>query len=380
MSEPLTPPQCDLQDFPFMPLHVARLRDSDLAARAHPEALWYAVMLWSASWHQLPAASLPDDEVVLARLCGLGRDLRTFRKHRDDAMHGFVLCSDGRLYHPVVAEQARTAWESKLQQRWRSECARVKKFNQRNGLNKRAPTYEEFLSGASPENDDPSPQLVPGDTAECPPGHALQETGTGTGTGILKEEANASIVAEATQQLESLFGDEPPARPKPAKPARVYPADFEAAWAAYPHHKGRSSKPNSLTRWKALPPDERAGLVAAIAAFRPNVGEVCGGKGAPDMAAWLNAGKHLNWIGDAQADQVTATPAFSGPTLLRAALVSATDEKFARGYLDPCGWQEVPFRAVIAVNAYVAGEIVKAIGPQLERSSVRVIVNEQKVG
>jgi hypothetical protein len=65
MPAPLTPPDCDLQDFPFMPLHVARLRDSDLASEEEPEACWYAVLLWAASWHQIPAASLPDNDAVL---------------------------------------------------------------------------------------------------------------------------------------------------------------------------------------------------------------------------------------------------------------------------------------------------------------------------
>ncbi|WP_277969292.1 DUF1376 domain-containing protein [Sphingomonas echinoides] len=111
---PLTPADADLQDFPFMPLHVARLRDSDLAAEAHPEACWYAVLLWSASWHQVPAGSLPTGEAVLARLCGLGRDVKTFRRHRDDAMRGWIECDDGRLYHPVVAEQVNSAWSEKL--------------------------------------------------------------------------------------------------------------------------------------------------------------------------------------------------------------------------------------------------------------------------
>jgi hypothetical protein len=114
LPAPLTPADCDLQDFAFMPLHVARLRDSDLAATAHPEACWYAVLLWAAAWHQVPAASLPDDELVLTRLCGLGRDVKTFRRHRKDAMRGFVKCDDGRLYHEVVAEVARGSWAEKL--------------------------------------------------------------------------------------------------------------------------------------------------------------------------------------------------------------------------------------------------------------------------
>jgi hypothetical protein len=144
---PLTPPEADLQDFPFMPLHVARLRDSDLAAEAHPEACWYAVLLWSASWHQLPAGSLPAADAVLARLCGLGRDLKTFRKHRADVLRGWIECSDGRLYHPVVAEQVISGWQSKLKQRHRTLCAAVRKHNERKPDDKRdSPDFEAWLS------------------------------------------------------------------------------------------------------------------------------------------------------------------------------------------------------------------------------------------
>lgn len=195
MSAPLTPPECDLQDFPFMPLHVARLRDSDLANTAHPEACWYAVLLWSAAWHQLPAASLPDDDAILTRLIGLGRDVRAFRKHKAEAMRGFVLCSDGRLYHPTVAEQAMAAWESKLQQRWRTELARIKKANQRNGTDLPSPSYEQWLEALSPAPGDPSPPVVPGDTGECPPGQGLQGTGTGTGRLYSEDKSSGAIRA-----------------------------------------------------------------------------------------------------------------------------------------------------------------------------------------
>lgn len=178
MTAPLTPMECDLQDFPFMPLHVARLRDSDLAGEEAPEACWYAVLLWAASWHQLPAASLPDNDAILTKLVGLGRDVRTFRKFKDGALRGFVLCDDGRLYHPVVAEQAINAWNSKLQQRWRMECAKIKKRNQRDKTDHPAPTFEEFLSSIFPA---PGPGSVPGDKPLCPSGQSLQEIGTGTG-------------------------------------------------------------------------------------------------------------------------------------------------------------------------------------------------------
>ena len=68
--KPLTPADCDLTDFAFMPLDVARLRDSELASNEAPEACWAAVLLWSASWHQIPAASIPNDDKWIAKQAG----------------------------------------------------------------------------------------------------------------------------------------------------------------------------------------------------------------------------------------------------------------------------------------------------------------------
>jgi hypothetical protein len=51
--EPLTPPDCDLRDFSWMPLDVIRLRDSDLAVISSGDAFRAAVLLWCASWHSL---------------------------------------------------------------------------------------------------------------------------------------------------------------------------------------------------------------------------------------------------------------------------------------------------------------------------------------
>ena len=114
---PFTPPDCDLRGLPFMPLDVVRLVDSDLVALATGEAFKAAVILWCKSWLQLPAASVPDDDRVLAHLTGTGT---RWKKLRPMALHGFVKCSDGRLYHPVVAEKAREAWKHRLLQRDRA--------------------------------------------------------------------------------------------------------------------------------------------------------------------------------------------------------------------------------------------------------------------
>lgn len=110
LPDPLLSDEVDLRDFPFMPLDVVRLRDSDLAARSTAEEFRAAVFLWCASWHQIPAASLPDDDNVLARLAGFGRGVKDWMKHRKGALRGWMKCSDGRLYHPVVSEKANEAW------------------------------------------------------------------------------------------------------------------------------------------------------------------------------------------------------------------------------------------------------------------------------
>jgi hypothetical protein len=122
---PMVPADVDLRDFAFMPLDVLRLRDSELSATPDAEAFRCAVLSWCVSWHQVPAGSLPDDDTTLARLLGFGRDLKGWKKVREsDGLRGWVKCSDGRLYHPVVAEKALEAWKAKLAQRARTEAAR----------------------------------------------------------------------------------------------------------------------------------------------------------------------------------------------------------------------------------------------------------------
>lgn len=127
MNEPLTTLDVDLRDFAFMPLDVVRLRDSDLVAQASDAGFRAAVLLWCAAWHQVPAASLPDDERALAHLSGFGRDLKSWRAVRDEALRNFEKCSDGRLYHPIIAEKAKEAWQKKVAFQKRTAAARAAK-------------------------------------------------------------------------------------------------------------------------------------------------------------------------------------------------------------------------------------------------------------
>lgn len=129
LPEPMTPAQCNLRGLPWMPLETARLLDSDLFLLSTGDEFKAAVTLWCKSWNQIPGGSLPSDERLLEALSGS----KCWKKVRAMALRGWVQCSDGRLYHPVIAALAMQAWDGRQvhmegadakktrQQRWREQ-------------------------------------------------------------------------------------------------------------------------------------------------------------------------------------------------------------------------------------------------------------------
>jgi hypothetical protein len=114
LPEPLVPAEVDLRGMRFMPLDVMRLLDSDFFAISNGAEFKAGVALWSKSWMQVPAGSLPDDDRVLQHLSGAGA---LWPEVRGVALRHWVRCSDGRLYHPVVAEAVMHAWEMRAARR-----------------------------------------------------------------------------------------------------------------------------------------------------------------------------------------------------------------------------------------------------------------------
>ncbi|CAO3445795.1 hypothetical protein [Azospirillum argentinense] len=175
LPEPLVPAEVDIREYRFMMLDVNRLRDSRLARNSKGEEFRAAVLLWCAAWHQVPAASLPDDDSELAGFAGFGRVIKEWMKVKAGAMSGWVLCSDNRWYHPVVAERALEAWDSIRMQEWKRECDRIRKENtgrkERNeplleipqrpaplsgGKAGRVPTERRRVSGGKPAENPPN--------------------------------------------------------------------------------------------------------------------------------------------------------------------------------------------------------------------------------
>lgn len=203
LPHPPVPADCDLRDFPFYQIDVVRLRDSELVGAADAEVFRCAVLSWCYAWHQVPAGSLPDDDATLARALGFGRDVRGWKKVRAaGGLRGWYKASDGRLYHRLVAEKATHAWQRKLMQRWGTECARIKKHNQRHNTAVPVPDFETWMSHGCPQG-----QMlpVPGDN-----GGETYSKGEGEGQGQLKGEGQGERDSNT-----------PPPSPSSAAPARA---------------------------------------------------------------------------------------------------------------------------------------------------------------
>lgn len=94
--------ECTTRSMGSMLLDFNRLINSDFYALSTGDEFKAALTLWAAAWTQTPAGSLPSDERILAALSRA----KSWKKVRDRALHGFILCSDDRYYHAVLCEKA----------------------------------------------------------------------------------------------------------------------------------------------------------------------------------------------------------------------------------------------------------------------------------
>jgi hypothetical protein len=167
--KPPIPAGVDLHDFSFVPVFRSQLFRSTFHARAS-DAEWRAgFTLWLKSWDQMPAGSLPDDDIELCRLAEFGRDQRGWKKVKQMALHGWYKCDDGRLYHRVVAEGVMAAY---MRRRAASDKGKL-------GASKRWSVIEGGL-GNSPTNGSGIQQPLPIDSNRQGEGQGDRENPTPT--------------------------------------------------------------------------------------------------------------------------------------------------------------------------------------------------------
>lgn len=104
--------EVDVRDLDGFMLNTERLMASELVAVSSLEVIGGALLLWARAWKQMPPASLPDNDQVIASFCKLSLD--RFRDLRDEVLRGFVKHADGRLYHLVLVDEVRRAFKAKV--------------------------------------------------------------------------------------------------------------------------------------------------------------------------------------------------------------------------------------------------------------------------
>jgi hypothetical protein len=111
-----------------------------------------AVVLWTESYRQDPAGTLPDDDVELAQLAGYGADVAGWAAVREQVLHGWRACrcddageGETRLGHAVIADIAQRSFHRKAgKKRARDEANttlmrhKVRERLRKNGMSKLA--------------------------------------------------------------------------------------------------------------------------------------------------------------------------------------------------------------------------------------------------
>lgn len=228
---PPVPADADLTDFAFMPLYIERLRKSKawLACKRRPELAYYLLNLWMRAWHEVPAASIEDDEEVLADAAGA--DAKTWAKIRADVMRGWYKASDGRLYHPVVAELAADAWGSRKAYQERAAKAREAKRQKRNS------------AGTMPvPANDTAPVTV--SVTELTTALKGQGEGEGQGEGDSYEDKSSLPAGAGRYAFEGQV-------------VRLKPKDYDAWKAAFHAIPDLNAELTSIDAWLAGQPDEK---------------------------------------------------------------------------------------------------------------------------
>ena len=170
-QEPLVSADVDLRDFDYIPLYADRLFNSDTWGLCDADEKIAALHLWCSAWHEEPAGSLPNNDRLLASRAGYGVAVKSFLAVKKNAMRGWVLCTDGRLYHPVVASIALDVWKTKRKKKAENAADRARKAL------KIPPENGESTDNFPPENASRNGQFPPErppENTKIPPENALQ--------------------------------------------------------------------------------------------------------------------------------------------------------------------------------------------------------------
>jgi len=339
---PLVPADVDLRDFPCLQIDIVRLFSSEFHALSS-DAEWRAGMtLWLKSFHQVPAASLPDDDTALARLAEFGRDQASWKEAKAGALRNWVKCSDGRLYHPTVAIKALEAWLGKLLQRRAGTVGNAKRWKIEPNLKEFDDAYAaafSALAALDPRSNAlfrhrPSPSALQSDSennhSRPDAGHDHEPNATATtspsqpdrdpipegshcdrdpspdpdrgriASEVKLSEVNNKDISSLRSDIDHRPAGKPRAEPNPRKHA--YPNDAFTRWYAdYPHKVGKGAAKKAFAKVQASDVVDFTELLDGLRRYRQT---------KPHDRPWCNPATWLNeerWA-DAPASTSGASP------------------------------------------------------------------------
>lgn len=153
----------------------------------------------------------------------------------------------------------------------------------------------------------------------------------------------------------------------------------EAIWDVWPRDGRKTSSRHLLARALAplladgVPPARLIAAAFAYAADKPAWGvrgrpKACGAFYAEGRWENFGAAADAAGLGEGASDLF----GFDGPAQVRAAVVAAGGDGFAKSYLDPATWRADD--ATILTSTKLAAEVLKKIFSMLERAGVRDVV------
>lgn len=393
LPAPLNTSDCDLRGLPYMPLKVLNLRESDLVALSNGDEFKAAVMLWATAWNEVPAGSLMNNDRWLAGKAKV--DLTTWSAIKAMALHGWVACSDGRLYHPVIIELAREALPGHKayrdqrdqsvtrKQRERAERARLFERAKELGL---PVTYQTktgdlraMVNAAENRSENNSRDLsrVTSHDNRRDPSHknGAEERDQSRGNGVTSP-VTSGVTVTAIKEKEKIESPQPP--------LGGVRDEFDEAWETIPEKcRAPADKDKARKAWDAIVASGEASasqLLAAVRMMAQAVGRSAGAMPVKAFHRWLEVGRWRNWPCEAASPSTTA---WSGPADVRAAIIAHVAEArgsrkdaedWAASWLDASTtWSEVP-PAIVCLARTVERRLRETIGSLLAKLGVGLIL------
>lgn len=160
--------------------------------------------------------------------------------------------------------------------------------------------------------------------------------------------------------------------PSPLSGGEAVSAAFSKAWGAYPEEgRGNHGPDPAWTEWPeaVVVAGGEDRLVAAVErraawlAAHPR-------ERAKTFHRWLRDRGFVAYLDAGSGPSARMT--WAGPAAVRAAVVEAVGEPFARSWFDDCGWQDLP-PAIVTTSRTAAGRLKEALGPLMAERGWQVV-------